>query len=201
MERTTKGRKQEQVGVGGTEGGRSPTGVPPTPTRPAVAGAASGPVPSAAGLPSPETEVGGLPTVAGVASASDQRPDPQVLERAVRRTFDRDYKLRILQEADACTESGQLGALLRREGLYSSHLTAWRRGRTAGMLAGLAPKRRGRKAQAVDPLAEENHRLRRENERLATRLKQAETIIEVQKKVSEILGIPLNRPETSATDD
>jgi transposase-like protein len=142
-----------------------------------------------------------LPTVADVATASDQRPDPQVLERPVRRTFDRDYKLRILQEADACTESGQLGALLRREGLYSSHLTAWRRQRTAGTLAGLAPKRRGRKAQAVDPLAEENRRLRRENQRLATRLKQAETIIEVQKKVSEILGIPLNRPENNTTDD
>jgi transposase-like protein len=142
-----------------------------------------------------------LPTVASVAAASAKPPDPQVLERPVRRTFDRDYKLRILQEADACTESGQLGALLRREGLYSSHLAAWRRQRTVGMLAGLAPKRRGRKAQAVDPLAEENYRLRRENERLATRLKQAETIIEVQKKVSEILDIPLNRPETSANDD
>lgn len=200
MERTSKGRKQEQVGVGGTEGGRSPTGVPPTPMRPAETGAASGPIPTTTGTPS-GTEVGGLPTVADMASASDQRPDPQVLERPVRRTFDRDYKLRILQEADACTESGQLGALLRREGLYSSHLTAWRRQRTAGTLAGLAPKRRGRKARVVDPLAEENHRLRRENERLATRLKQAETIIEVQKKVSEILGIPLNRPDNNAIDD
>lgn len=201
MERTSKGRKQEQVGVGGTEGGRSPTGVPPTPTRPAVAGAASGPVPTTPGTPSTGTEVGGLPTVTGVATTADKHPDPQVLERPIRRTFDRDYKLRILQEADACSESGQLGALLRREGLYSSHLTAWRHQRTAGMLAGLAPKRRGRKAQAVDPLAEENHCLRRANERLAARLKQAETIIEVQKKVSEILGIPLNRPENNATDD
>ena len=201
MERTSKGRKQEQAGVVGTEGGRSPTGVPTTPARPAGTGAASGPVPSPTGTPVPESEVGGLPTVASVAAASAKRPDPQVLERPVRRTFDRDYKLRILQEADACTESGQLGALLRREGLYSSHLAAWRRQRTVGMLAGLAPKRRGRKAQAVDPLAEENYRLRRENERLATRLKQAETIIEVQKKVSEILDIPLNRPETSANDD
>ena len=200
MERTTKGRKQEQVGVGGTEGGRSPTGVPPTPTRPAVARAVSDQSPTTTGTPSPETD-DGLPSVAGVVATSDKRPDPQVLERPVRRTFDRDYKLRILQEADACTVSGQLGALLRREGLYSSHLTAWRRQRTAGTLAGLAPKRRGRKARAVDPLAEENRRLRRENERLATRLKQAETIIEVQKKVSEILGIPLNRPENNATDD
>jgi transposase len=202
MEKTSKGRKQEQVGVGGTEGGRSPTGVPTTPTRPVGTGAAaSGPVPSAAGLSEPGSEVDGLPTAANVAAVSAERPDPQVLERPVRRTFDRDYKLRILQEADACTESGQVGALLRREGLYSSHLAAWRRQRTEGTLAGLAPKRRGRKAQAVDPLAEENHRLRRENERLATRLKQAETIIEVQKKVSEILGIPLNHPDRNANDD
>lgn len=201
MERISKGRKQEQVGVVGTEGGRSPTGVPTTPTRPAGTGAANGPVPSPTGLPVPGSDVGGLPTAASVGATSAERPDPQVVERPVRRTFDRDYKLRILQEADACSEPGQIGSLLRREGLYSSHLAAWRRQRAEGTLAGLTPRRRGRKAQAVDPLAEENHRLRRENQRLATRLKQAETIIEVQKKVSEILGIPLNRPEMSANDD
>ena len=198
MERTSTGRKQKQVGVGGTEGGRSPTGVPPTPAPPAGVGAsaANGLVPTFPAKPTPvEVGVGGSPTVPD-ATISAERPDPQVLERPVRRTFDRNYKLRILQEADACAGTGQFGALLRREGLYSSHLTAWRRQRSEGILAGLEPKRRGRKARAVDPLVEENHRLRREIERLTTRLKQAETIIEVQKKVSEILDCSQN----NATD-
>jgi len=192
MEKTKQGRKQEQFGLGGTEGGRSPTGVPPSP-KPAVSGVEGTPplAPSAA-----EHPTDGAP--AGVTTT---RPDPQVLERPVRRTFGRDYKLRILEEADACTQPGQLGSLLRREGLYSSHLKTWRQQRIQGMLDGLTPKRRGRKAKVHDPLAEENRRLRRENERLATRLKQAETIIEVQKKVSEILGIPLNRPDNDAPDD
>ncbi len=209
MEKTTKSRKQEQVGLGGTEGGRSPTGVPPNPTRPAMVpttAAGSSPRSTTASSTEPMNDsplvgtVSGSPIVA-VTTVSDTRPDPQVLERPVRRSFDRDYKLRILQEADACTEAGQIGALLRREGLYSSHLTAWRHQRTAGVLAGLEPKRRGRKARAVDPLAEENQRLRRENERLTTRLKQAETIIEVQKKVAEILGNPLSPPKNNASDD
>ena len=88
-----------------------------------------------------------------------------------------------------------MGELLRREGLYASHLTTWRRQREAGALAALAPRRRGRQARRNDPLALENQRLRRENQRLAERLRQAETIIEVQKKVSEMLGIPPTRQD------
>ena len=80
--------------------------------------------------------------------------------------------------------------MLRREGLYSSHLTTWRRQRDEGSLAGLTPKRRGRKVKRKDPLTKENEQLRRENQRLAERLRQAETIIDVQKKVSEMLEIP-----------
>jgi transposase-like protein len=118
-------------------------------------------------------------------------PDPAVPEKAARRRFTAKYKLRILGEADRSTESGQLGAMLRREGLYSSHLTAWRKQRDAGTLAGLEPKRRGRKASPDAPLVAENERLQRDNRRLTARLRQAETIIEVQKKLSEILGIPL----------
>ena len=115
--------------------------------------------------------------------------NPEVPEKAKRRRFDAAYKLRILEEAERCIESGQLGELLRREGLYSSHLTTWRRQRDEGALQGLGPKKRGRKAKRKDPMALEVERLRRENQRLSERLRQAETIIEVQKKVSEMLGV------------
>ena len=117
--------------------------------------------------------------------------NPEVPEKPVRRRFDAAYKQRILDEADRCNEPGELGLLLRREGLYSSLLSTWRRQRDEGVLAGLAPKRRGRKAKRKDTAALEVQRLRRENSRLTQRLKQAETIIEVQKKVSEMLGIAL----------
>lgn len=117
-------------------------------------------------------------------------PNPEVLETPRRRRFDATYKLQILQQADACPP-GQLGELLRREGLYASHLTTWRQQRDRGVLAALTPRKRGRKARQPDPLRTENQRLLRENERLAARLRQAEAIIDVQKKVSELLGIPL----------
>ena len=125
---------------------------------------------------------------------------PEVPEKANRRRFEAAYKLRILEEADKLTESGQLGELLRREGLYSSHLSSWRRQRDEGSLAGLAPKQRGRKAKRKDPLTQENEKLRRENQRLAERLRQAETIIDVQKKVSEMLGIPLKSPDDEGSE-
>jgi transposase-like protein len=122
-------------------------------------------------------------------------PSPEVLEKPVRRRFTVEYKLRILAEADGCSEPGMLGELLRREGLYSSHLSTWRRQRDEGVLAGLAPKRRGRKAKPKNPLADENQQLRRENRRLKEQLRQAELIIDVQKKVSEMLNIPLKTPD------
>ena len=99
----------------------------------------------------------------------------------MRRKFTAEYKLRILAEADRYTEYGQIGALLRREGLYSSHLSEWRRKRTQGTLVSLSPKKRGPKPDK-NPLAPEVARLERENERLCKKLKQAETIIDVQKK-------------------
>jgi transposase-like protein len=117
----------------------------------------------------------------------------------VRRRFTAEYKFRILSEADRSTESGQLGAMLRREGLYSSHLTAWRKQRNEGTFAGLEPKRRGRKTSPDAPLIAENERLQRDNQRLTARLRQAETIIEVQKKLSEILGIPLPPPDSNGS--
>jgi transposase-like protein len=118
----------------------------------------------------------------------------------VRRRFTAEYKLRILHEADRCTASGQLGALLRREGLYSSLLSTWRQQRAEGTLAGLTPKRRGRKANPDAPLIAENERLKRETQRLAAKLRQAETIIEVQKKLSEMLGIPLPPSDNSGSE-
>jgi len=119
------------------------------------------------------------------------RPDPEVAAKAARRKFTAEYKLRILREADACAP-GEVGALLRREGLYSSHLTEWRRQRERGELEALTPKKRGRKAQEPDPLAKRIAQLERENQRLQRRLQQAEKIIEVQKKVAALLGSPID---------
>ena len=114
-------------------------------------------------------------------------PNPEVIVKAERRHFTAEYKQRILQAADACSERGEIGVLLRREGLYSSHLDTWRRQRTRGGLQGLTPAKRGRKA---DPQAAENARLVRETVKLRAQLDRAELIIEVQKKVSQLLGLP-----------
>jgi transposase len=114
-------------------------------------------------------------------------PDPEVVPKAERRRFSAEYKRRILQEAEACMQPGEVGALLRREGLYSSHLSTWRQQRRRGELQGLTPAQRGRKA---DPQAAEIARLQRENERLKAQLERAELIIDVQKKLSQMLGLP-----------
>ena len=110
-------------------------------------------------------------------------PDPEVAEKALRRRFTPAYKLRILKEAEQCTKPGQLGALLRREGLYSSNLTLWRR----QMQEGLVPKKRGPRAHKPDPRTRRIEELERDNEKLTHKLKQAELIIEVQKKVADLL--------------
>ena|SRR6266545_6327866 len=112
--------------------------------------------------------------------------DPQVVAKGERRRFTAEYKLRILAEVDGCTVCGQVGALLRREGLSSSHLEKWRRQRERGALAALTPQKPGRK---VEVQAAELTRLQQENERLQARLQQAETIIAVQKKLSSLLGL------------
>ena len=122
------------------------------------------------------------------------RPDPTWLPSRHSDVFTAENKLRILQLADALAV-GSLGALLRTEGLYASNLTTWRRQRTDGVLSALTPQKQGRTASAQHPLRAENETLRTENARLTTRLKQAELIIDVQKKVSQILGIPLETPE------
>ncbi len=124
----------------------------------------------------------------GIFTNSSQEPVTQVVPGGQRRRFTAPYKLRILQAADSCTESGQIGALLRREGLYYSNLRTWRGQRDRGQLAGLTPKKRGPKE---DPVARENARLKRENEQLKARLDKAEIIIDVQKKLSKLLGVSL----------
>lgn len=115
-------------------------------------------------------------------------PDPEVPSKARRRRFTAKYKLKILERADRCSKPGEIGALLRREGLYSSHLSKWREQREAGALAALRPKKRGRKPRPVTPQARRVAELERENSRLRNKLDQAQTIIEVQKKLSQLLA-------------
>lgn len=125
-------------------------------------------------------------------------PDPEVVATAQRRKYTAQEKLRILEEADACREPGEIGALVRREGIYSSYLSRWRRARDRGQLTALSPQKRGPKRSADKPLEEEVAKLRRENERLQARLEQAEVIIEVQKKLSQLLGVS---PEENESDE
>ena len=132
---------------------------------------------------------------AGGRAAPAGVPDPELVEQAKRRRFTAEYKQKILAQTDAAKESGDIGALLRREGLYSSHLTKWRREREDGVLEGLTPQKRGPKVKA-DPLAGENQKLRRDNERLADQLRKAEIVIDVQKKVAMLLGRPFPETET-----
>jgi transposase-like protein len=123
-------------------------------------------------------------------SADSVRPDPEVLEKKPRRKFTAAYKLRILKEFEACTHKGEKGALLRREGLYHSNICTWKRQREEGQLRALSPKKRGRKAKKVNPLATKVAQLERENKKLVERLRKAEIIIDVQKKISAMMDIP-----------
>jgi len=126
--------------------------------------------------------------------------DPEGSERPKRRTFTAQQKLRILEETDRATGGGEVGAILRREGLYSSSLTDWRRQREAGTLTALTPAKRGPKTEAPNPLAAELAAERRKTAALQQRLDQAEAIIDVQKKVSQLLGIaPPPSADTNGT--
>jgi len=142
-----------------TEGRPGPTGVPPT-----------------------------TAAAAGAAGNGHKRPDPAVPKKPVRRRFNAEYKARILREADRLTQPGQLGALLRREGLYSSNLCVWRKQLEEAAIASLTPKRRGRKPDPnASPIAE-NQRLIRENAQLKKKLRRTEVILFRPKKLSEIVG-------------
>jgi transposase-like protein len=140
------------------------------------------PVPSADGTKAERSEA---------AAVAAGHPDPEVVARAKRRIFTGEYKQRVLAEADeAKEESGGIGALLRREGLYSSHLSTWRHERAAGIRLALTPQKRGPKSKR-SPLDEENQKLRRQNQQLSEELRKAEIVIDIQKKVAALLGRPL----------
>jgi transposase-like protein len=130
-----------------------------------------------------------VPLTSNLIANNPAVPDPEVKATKPRRRFTAKYKLGILAEVDACTSKGQIGAILRREGLYSSNLTTWRRQREEGILNGLSPRKRGRKAKEVNPLAKRVAELERENRKLDKKLKQAEIIIEFQKKISQMLNL------------
>jgi transposase-like protein len=125
---------------------------------------------------------------------ANAHPDPEVVTQAKRRTFTADYKQRILSEADQAKASGGVGALLRREGLYSSLLSTWRRERAAGARQALSPQKRGPKSKR-DPIQEQIQRLQKDNARLTDQLRKAEIVIDVQKKVGALLGWPIHTPD------
>jgi transposase len=138
-----------------------------------------------------EPQRSGVAAKAGAAPVLASRPDPEVVAKPKRRTFTAEYKQRILEEAEAAaTTPGGVGALLRREGLYSSLLAYWRREQANGILEALTPQKRGPKSKR-NPMDEENQKLRRQNARLAEDLRKAHIIIDVQKKVAALLGHPI----------
>lgn len=171
-----RGGRGGQDGVGGERGdGWGPLAL--VEPREGGGGERSEPQPTGRGSTSVESEL-----------TEGAQPDPEVVPQAKRRRFTAKYKLSILEKADACIEPGQLGALLRREGLYSSNLKNWRRQREQGSLTGLAPKKRGPRPDPDKELLKRIAKLEKDNLRLADKLEKAELIIEVQKKVARLLG-------------
>ena len=144
-----------------------------------------------------ETEGAHRATGVSADGAPADGSDPEVVAKAKRRRFTPEYRLKIVRAAEACKGSGEIGALLRREGLFSSQLATWRRQREEGALEGLRARKRGPKPKAVDPRVK---KLEQENARLVRKLKKADAIIAFQKKVHELLGIPL-KPFEGEEDD
>jgi len=133
--------------------------------------------------------------MANVMSLPAERRETEVSEKVTRRRFSAEYKVRVLREADACSQVGEIGALLRREGIYSSHLSTWRAQAKRGELAALAPKKRGPKATEVDPRDKRLIEMEREIARLTRRAERAEALVALQKKLSQLLGIALPTTE------
>jgi len=147
------------------------------------------------GSPPGEPQRSAAAAKAGADSGAALRPNPEVVAKAKRRIYTAEYKQRILEEAEAAaTTRGALGALLRREGLYSSLLATWRRERASGIREALTPQQRGPKSKR-NPLEEENQKLRRQLGQLTEKLRKAEIIIDVQKKVAALLGNPISEPD------
>lgn len=144
-----------------------------------------------------ETEGARRATGVSPAGSPTGVPDPVVEAKPKRRQFTAAYKLGILREVDRAKEAGEVGAILRREGLYSSHLVTWRRERDRAAKAGLAARQRGPKARMQDPRLKQ---LERENARLRKRLQRVEAMLEIQKKASELLGIPLSPQDSDEND-
>lgn len=144
---------------------------------------------------------GGTPSSAAARDGSGERtaPDPEVLESPKRRRFSAEYKARLVREAESCAGWGQVGALLRREGVYWSQFAKWRKQYRKGAQSALRDDARGRK-RMKHPLESENERLRKQVARLEGRLRQAEAIIDIQKKASQLLGIPLKDSESEGDD-
>jgi transposase len=140
------------------------------------------------------------PSRSGGGTNSIAAADPEVESKAKRRQFSAAYKRRMLDEADK-GGPGAIAALLRREGLYSSHLNTWRKQRESGEIVGLEPRKRGKKPVPRNPLAVEVNRLTRDNQRLQKRLKQAEIIIDVQKKLCDLLGLTVPPIEMNESDE
>ncbi len=130
-----------------------------------------------------------------VMSLPAMKSGTEVSEKAKRRRYSAEFKARILREAEACTAPGELGAMLRREGLYSSHLAAWRAQAKSGQTTGLEPKRRGPTARVVDARDKQIVELQREVTKATRRAERAEALVELQKKLSQLLGIALPGPE------
>ncbi len=129
----------------------------------------------------------------GLTVPAEHLKEVEVVAKATRRRFSAEYKMKIVQEADACREPGEIGALLRREGLYFSNITTWRAQRRQGALAGLAQKKRGPAPAEKNPLSVKVAAQEQEIVRLTARAERAEALVELQKKVSELLGIALTR--------
>jgi transposase len=136
-------------------------------------------------------------TRSGGAASAPPPPETEVVAKPKRRRFTAEYRLRILEEADACTEPGEVGRLLRREGLYSSHLTAWRKAQRDGALRGLASKKRGVKPKESNPLDPKVRELEAKVARLERELHKAHTILDVQEKVAGLLGFDLQGEKNS----
>ena len=142
--------------------------------------------------PAPEVEERSDEAPGAGGAPAGRAPDPEVAAKPKRRQFSAEYRLRILDEADRCTRPGEIGCLLRREGLYSSHLSVWRKARRNGSLKALTPKKRGAKHAESNPLSPKIRQLEAKVTRLEKELATAHTIIDVQGKVAGLLGLNLD---------